>query len=227
MINRFFKRFFDILFSIVGLLLFSPIFLLFTILIPVTSKGGPFYISKRIGKNKKEIRLIKFRSMRVNSDKQGSLSVGDNDTRITKVGHFLRKSHIDEIPQFINVLFGQMSLVGPRPDLKYYTDMISENENRIFSVRPGMTDWASITNFQQYDAFSKAISPDDFYLKNIRPLKIRLQLYYIDNNNIFSDLQCLLWTFWKVLSRTKKLPHKIQVIVDEENKKMEASFDEK
>ena len=137
-------RFFDILFSAVGLLVLSPIFLLIYILIRMESKGGGFYVQERIGKSGKPFGMYKFRSMRTGTDTQGLLTVGERDARITRVGHFLRKYKIDELPQLLNVLKGDMSLVGPRPEVRKYVDLYTTEQRRVLDVRPGITDYASI-----------------------------------------------------------------------------------
>ncbi len=153
---------------------------------------------------------------------KGKWNVGDKDNRITKVGHFLRKSKLDELPQLINVVKGDMSLVGPRPELKYYTDMYTEEEKAILDLKPGITDWASMTNFEQFKGFTAAADPDMFYLEQVRPLKLRLQLYYRYHHGFFSDIKCILWTVYKVVTHSQKLPTEIQKIVDDYKVEKEA-----
>lgn len=145
---------------------------------------------------------------------KGKWNVGDKDDRITPIGHFLRNTKVDELPQLINVLIGNMSFVGPRPELQFYVDMYTEKEKRILDSKPGITDWASITNFDQYESFTKATDPDEVYLKYIRPLKLQLQLYYRDNNSFFNDIKIIFWTIYKVISRSKKLPKEVAFIVE-------------
>lgn len=208
------KRTVDILVSLLGLILLAPVFIVLSLIIALDSKGGVFFRGERVGLNGKSFRIFKFRSMLPDCEGKGKWNVGDNDSRITRVGHFLRKSKLDELPQLINVLKGDMSLVGPRPELRCYVDMYTEREMPILDNRPGITDWASITNFEQFKGFTDAADPDEYYLKVLRPLKLTLQLYYRENMSLKTDLRCLLWTAFKVVTRSKKLPGDIQSIVD-------------
>lgn len=209
------KRLFDILVSFFGLIILSPIMLILAFLVVIDSPGGVFFRGERVGLDGKTFRIFKFRSMIPDCEGKGKWNVGDKDDRITKMGHFLRKSKLDELPQLINVLIGDMSLVGPRPELRYYVDMYTEEEMPILDLKPGITDWASMTNFEQFKGFTSAEDPDSFYLEQVRPLKLKLQLYYRYNNSFFGDIKCLFWTVYKVVSRSQKLPKDIQKIVDE------------
>ena len=209
------KRAFDLFCSLVGLILFSPVFLVLSLVIVLDSKGGVFFRGVRVGQHGKDFRIFKFRSMKPDSEGNGKWNVGDDDDRITRVGHFLRKSKLDELPQLLNVVKGDMSLVGPRPELRCYVDMYTEKEMPILDLKPGITDWASMTNFEQFRGFTEAEDPDRYYLEAVRPLKLRLQLYYRNHHSFREDLKCLFWTVWKVLTRTQKLPAEIQRIVDE------------
>ena len=209
------KRLFDIVASFLGLVILSPLFLILILLIVFTSKGGPFFRGERVGQHGKMFRIFKFRSMIKDCEGKGKWNVGDNDSRITKVGHFLRKTKLDELPQLINVFIGQMSLVGYRPELKYYVDMYTEEEKPILDLKPGVTDWASMVNMKQFEGFTKADDPDEYYLKCVRPLKLKLQLYYRYNHSFFSDIYCIILTVLKVFTRSDRLPKKIQTIVDE------------
>ena len=146
---------------------------------------------------------------------KGKWNVGDRDERITRVGHFLRKSKLDELPQLLNVLKGEMSLVGYRPELRFYVDMYTEEEMPILDLKPGVTDWASMANFEQFKGFTASEDPDAFYLEQVRPLKLRLQLYYRYNHSFWGDIKCLLWTTFKVLTHSQKLPRDVQKIVDD------------
>lgn len=209
------KRLFDLICSLSGLIILSPLFLILSIMIVKDSDGGVFFRGPRVGQNGKEFRIYKFRSMRPDCEGKGKWNVGDKDDRITNMGHFLRKSKLDELPQLINVLKGDMSLVGPRPELKHYVDMYTESEKPILDLKPGITDWASMTNFEQFKGFTEAADPDRFYLEEVRPLKLQLQLYYRFHHNFFSDINCILWTIYKVITHSQKLPKDIQTIVDE------------
>lgn len=208
------KRAIDIIVSGIGLIVLSPICLILAVCIMIDSPGGVFFRGPRVGKEGKIFYIYKFRSMVKDAEGHGKWNVGDNDTRITRMGHFLRKSKLDEIPQLINVFKGEMSLVGYRPELKYYVDMYTEREMPILDLKPGITDWASITNFDQFVGFTKASDPDEYYLKVVRPLKLELQLYYRYHHNLADDFRCMAWTGYKVLTRSSRLPKEIQKIVD-------------
>ena len=153
-------RFFDLLFSFLGLIVLSPFFLLMALLIAADSRGGVFYCQTRVGKNGKDFRLYKFRTMASGSDKKGLITVGAKDARITKVGYFLRKYKLDELPQLINVLKGEMSLVGPRPEVRKYVEMYTPEQRRVLSVRPGISDYASIEYVDENRILGEAEDPD-------------------------------------------------------------------
>lgn len=209
------KRIFDFICSLLGLIILSPVFLVLSIMVVTDSRGGVFFRGSRVGLHGKEFRIFKFRSMIPDCEGKGKWNVGDKDDRITKVGHFLRKSKLDELPQLINVLKGDMSLVGPRPELRFYTDMYTEEEKAILDLKPGITDWASMTNFEQFKGFTAAKDPDAFYLEQVRPLKLKLQLYYRYHHSFFGDIKCIIWTIYKVVTHSQKLPKDVQTIVDE------------
>ncbi|MBE6927916.1 MAG: sugar transferase [Ruminococcaceae bacterium] len=209
------KRLLDIIFSLIGLILFSPIFLILSLMIVIDSRGGVFFRGVRVGLNGKDFRIFKFRSMIPDCEGKGKWNVGDNDDRITKVGHFLRKSKLDELPQLINVLIGNMSFVGPRPELRVYVDQYTEEEKAILERKPGITDWASITNFEQFKGFTEAEDPDAYYMNYVRPLKLKLQLYYAEHHSLWDDIRCVAWTVYKVATRSQKLPKEIAKIVEE------------
>ena len=211
------KRAFDFIVSLVSLIVLFPVMAIISLCITLDSPGGVFFRGERVGLHGKIFRIYKFRSMIPDCEGKGKWNVGDNDDRITRIGHFLRKSKLDELPQLINVLVGDMSLVGPRPELKYYVDMYTEEELPILDLKPGVTDWASMTNFEQFKGFTTAKDPDAFYLEEIRPLKLELQLYYRYHHSFVGDIFCLLWTVYKVVFRSKKLPANIQAIVDAHN----------
>lgn len=208
------KRGFDLIVSCAGLILLSPVFLVLSVLIATDSRGGIFFRGARVGQYGKLFRIYKFRSMKPDCEGKGRWNVGDDDDRITKIGHFLRKSKLDELPQLINVVKGEMSLVGPRPELKYYTDMYMEEEKAILDLRPGITDWASMANFEQFKGFTDAEDPDQYYIEQVRPLKLKLQLYYRYHHSFWGDIQCILWTVFKVITHSQKLPKEVREIVD-------------
>lgn len=209
------KRAFDLTASLIGFIILSPVFLILSLIIVVDSKGGVFFRGVRVGQYGRDFRIFKFRSMKPDCEGKGKWNVGDKDDRITRVGHILRKSKLDELPQLLNVIKGDMSLVGPRPELRYYVDMYSEEEKPILDLKPGITDWASMTNFEQFKGFTEAEDPDEYYLKTVRPLKLKLQLYYRYNHGFLSDIKCIFWTIYKVITHSQKLPDEVQKIVDE------------
>ena len=215
------KRIFDIAASLFGLIVLSPVFLIVALLIVLDSKGGVFFRGVRVGQYGKDFKIFKFRSMKPDCEGKGKWNVGDDDDRITRMGHFLRKSKLDEIPQLINVLIGNMSFVGPRPELRYYVNMYTEEEKPILDMKPGITDWASITNIDHFKAFTAAVDADEYYLKYERPLKLKLQLYYRYHHSFIDDIRCVLWTIYKVLSKSPKLPKEIQIIVDDYKNKIQ------
>lgn len=207
------KRAFDIFFSIGGLLVLSPLLAAAAIAVAATTPGGIFYRGYRVGRHGRSFKMFKFRTMYADADSKLKLNVAGDDERITPVGHFLRNTKINELPQLIDVLLGRMSFVGPRPEMQYYVDMYTEEEKRILDLKPGITDWASITHYDQYRAFTAAADPDEVYLQYIRPLKIRLQLYYRDHHSFLGDLKIIFWTLYKIFTRTEKLPEEIAPIV--------------
>lgn len=177
-------RFFDILFSLLGLLLLSPLFVILCLAICLESKGGAFYIQERIGLNGKPFGLYKFRSMRIGSDSEGLLTIGERDNRITRIGYFVRKTKMDELPQLLNVLKGDMSLVGPRPEVRKYTDLYTEEQRRVLSVRPGITDYASIEYVHENELLSQAEDPERMYIEKVMPDKIKLNMKYLDHYTV-------------------------------------------
>lgn len=217
------KRLLDIVISFLSLVILFPLFVVIAALVMVTSPGGVFFRGVRVGQYGKPFRIYKFRSMVKDAEGNGKWNVGNNDERITPIGRFLRITKIDELPQLINVLKGDMSLVGPRPELQIYVDMYTEEEKKILDLKPGITDWASLANFDQYRIFTRAKDPDEAYLKYIRPLKLKLQLYYRYNNSMLIDLKIILWTIYKVIFRSKRLPKEIEAIVAEYREKVEVS----
>ena len=188
------KRIMDFCISAAGLLFLSPV--LFFIAWKIKSQdGGPvFYRGVRVGLHGKPFRIYKFRTMVVNADKIGGPSTADDDPRITGVGKFLRKNKLDELPQLINVFKGEMSIVGPRPEVKQYVDMFSEDEKAILTVRPGITDWASIWNSDEGAVLAGSADAEKAYMEKIRPEKIRLQLKYVREHSLWVDLKIIFET---------------------------------
>lgn len=189
----------DIVFSAIGLLLLSPLFLIVYLLIRCESKGGGFYCQQRVGKDGRMFGLYKFRSMRIGSDQKGLITVGGHDSRITRMGYFIRKYKIDELPQLWNVLKGDMSLVGPRPEVKKYVDLYTEEQRRVLSVKPGITDYASIEYVDENEILGKAEDPDRVYVEEIMPAKIKLNMRYIENRNLNEYFKIIGLTFMNIL----------------------------
>ena len=178
------KRLFDIAGSAIGLVVLTPLFVGLAIWIKKESKGPIFYKQKRVGRNGKEFQLFKFRSMRIGSDKLGLLTIGGSDPRITRAGNFIRKYKLDEFPQLINVLIGNMSIVGPRPEVSKYVNLYNEEQLKVLKVKPGITDWASIKYRNENDLLAKAEKPEEFYISEVMPAKLQMNLLYIEKNNL-------------------------------------------
>jgi lipopolysaccharide/colanic/teichoic acid biosynthesis glycosyltransferase len=168
------KRIFDLFVSITILLFFLPFGIVISILIVVGSRGGIFYRQQRVGKNGVEFGLLKFRTMKPNSDKLGQLTVGMRDPRITKIGYFLRKTKMDEFPQFLNVIRGEMSIVGPRPEVQEYVDLYTDAQRRILNIKPGITDYASLHYFKENELLALSADPQKTYIEEIMPAKLKL-----------------------------------------------------
>lgn len=188
------KRIFDILSSGIGLIILSPLFFIIGIWIKLDSSGPVFYKQVRVGKGNKDFKLYKFRSMRIGSDKKGLITVGGRDPRVTKSGYFIRKYKIDELPQLINVFYGDMSLVGPRPEVRKYVDMYSPYQLKVLNVRPGITDYASIEYIDENVLLEKSSDPDKTYIEEIIPAKIELNMKYINNQTFSNYLKVILLT---------------------------------
>ena len=191
-------RVFDILFSFFGLLILSPFFVIIWLIIVLTSRGGGFYTQNRVGKDGKDFSLYKFRSMRKDADKGSLITVGGRDPRITKIGYFIRKFKIDELPQLFNVLKGDMSLVGPRPEVRKYVDLYTEEQKKVLSVRPGITDYASIEYVDENEILGKADNPDEVYVSQIMPDKIKLNMKYIENKSVKEYFIIIFLTVFKI-----------------------------
>jgi lipopolysaccharide/colanic/teichoic acid biosynthesis glycosyltransferase len=193
------KRIFDGLFSGIGLIFISPIFILLSILIALDSQGGIFYKQVRIGKNMRPFKLLKFRTMYANSDRKGLLTVGNKDNRITRIGYYLRKYKLDELPQLINVLIGDMSFVGPRPEVEKYVKLYNNEQQKVLSVKPGITDWASIRYVNESELLAQSCEPEKTYINEIMPAKLAINLEYVKQNNLLIDIKIILHTFKAIL----------------------------
>lgn len=192
-------RFFDLLFSFLGLVILSPLLLCLYVAVCLESKGGGFYRQRRVGKGGKEFTLYKFRSMRVGSDAKGLLTVGGKDPRITKTGAFIRKYKLDELPQLFNVLKGDMSLVGPRPEVARYVAFYTPEQCRVLEVRPGITDYASVEYIDENRILGEADDPDRVYVERIMPDKIRLNMKYIENRSVKTYFSVIFLTLRKLI----------------------------
>ena len=195
------KRIFDVVFSLIGLLTLTPLLLIIAILIKIDSKGPVFFIQERVGKNNKNFGIYKFRTMYAASLKQGLLTLGNNDSRITRIGFFLRLYKIDECPQLINILIGEMSFVGPRPELRYFVNFYKEEDYIVFSVRPGLTSPASLKYRNEVELLKTAKNPEAFYINTIIPNKLKINKEYIKNQNLLWDIKLIMMTILKVIAR--------------------------
>lgn len=197
------KRTFDIICSVSGLLFLSPFLILVSYMIKAGDGGPVFYRGVRVGLNGKLFRIYKFRTMIVDAEKVGGASTAAADPRITKIGGFLRKYKLDELPQLINVLKGEMSFVGPRPEVKHYADMFTVEERTILSVRPGITDWASLWNPDEGAILAGSADPEKAYMEKIRPTKLRLQLKYVRERSFLADIKIIFQTLGIVAKRRR------------------------
>jgi len=193
------KRIFDLIFASILLICLIPVLIIIAIAIKFNSKGSVFYIQPRIGKNGSEFKLFKFRTMYEFSDRAGLLTIGYSDFRITTVGFWLRKYKLDELPQLINIIIGDMSFVGPRPEVSKYVTIYTLQQLRVLSVKPGLTDWASIKYFNENELLATAEDPEKLYINTILPSKIFQNLEYIDNRNFLMDIRIILSTLKRLL----------------------------
>jgi len=192
------KRLFDIIASLFGIIILSPFLLIIAILVALDSKGGAFYRQVRVGKNGKQFKLFKFRTMHTDSDKKGLLTVGMRDSRVTRIGYSLRKYKFDELPQLFNVLLGDMSIVGPRPEVPKYVAMYTDEQKKVLSVKPGITDYASIVYSGENDILARADNPEEVYITKVMPAKLKLNLKYIDEMSFTRDIGIIFRTLGKI-----------------------------
>ncbi len=193
------KRLFDIVASGLGLIVLSPLFLVLAIWIKLDSKGPVFYRQVRVGYKNKDFRIFKFRSMRVGADKGSLVTIGGHDPRVTKSGYFIRKFKFDELPQLINVFIGDMSLVGPRPEVRHYVDYWTPKQMHVLDVRPGITDPASIKFRNENELMEQAEDPEKYYIEVIMQEKIQLYLEYVKKHSFLYDLGLIFKTFWVIV----------------------------
>ena len=201
------KTLFDLFLSSTLFILFLPLLIIFPFLIWYQDRSNPFYIANRVGKNGRLFKMIKFRTMIFNADKTGIDSTAINDNRITKLGHFIRRYKIDEIPGLINILKGEMSFVGPRPNVKRETDLYTNEEKILLNMKPGITDFSSIVFSDEGEILKNSDNPDLDYNQLIRPWKSRLGIFYVLNHNFFMDLKVLFLTIFMLINREYVLYH--------------------
>lgn len=193
------KRIFDIFFSLLGILILLPLHLLIAILIKINSKGPVLYVQNRVGLLNSEFKIYKYRTMYLDSDKLGLLTLGEEDSRVTKIGYYLRKYKIDELPQLINVLIGNMSFVGPRPEIRKYVNYYSKIDMEILNIKPGITGYATIKYINESEILEQSTNPEKLYIEEIMPDKIKLNKIYINKNNIIIDTIIILRTLYNVV----------------------------
>ncbi len=193
------KRTFDIIASVIGLIVLLPLFLIFSVVIVFGSKGGVLYKQIRVGKDNVDFFLLKLRTMFSDSDKKGILTIGLSDSRITKFGKFLRKYKLDELPQLLNILKGEMSLVGPRPEVRKYVNLYNSEQLKVLNVKPGLTDYASIEYIDESDLLAQSNNPEETYIEVIMPAKLKLNFKYIEKQSFGIDLSILAKTFLKII----------------------------
>lgn len=194
------KRIFDISIALLFIVLLSPLLLLIALLIKLDSKGSVLFKQVRVGKGNIDFKIWKFRTMYLDAEKMGQLTIGGRDPRVTKVGYVLRKYKLDELPQFFNVLFGEMSFVGPRPEVRRYVSLYTQQQKRVLEVKPGITDYASIEYSNENELLSKAANPEQTYIDEIMPAKLLLNLKYIAEQGFVTDLKIIGKTIMKILT---------------------------
>ena len=192
-------RFLDFIFSLLGIILLFPVFLVLYFAVRLESKGGGFYKQLRVGREGTDFYVYKFRSMRIGADKQGLITVGGRDPRITQVGYFIRKYKLDELPQLFNVLKGDMSLVGPRPEVRKYVELYTDEQRKILSVRPGITDYASIEYVDENTILGQADDADKAYVERILPDKIQYNMKYINHRSVKEYFKIIFLTIWSII----------------------------
>ncbi len=195
------KRAFDIIASGLGLICLSPLFAILAVWIKCDSRGPVFYRQTRVGRDNKDFRLFKFRSMRPDSDRLGLITVGGRDPRVTRSGYYIRKYKLDELPQLINVFTGDMSLVGPRPEVRKYVDMYTPEQMRVLSVRPGITSLASIRYRNENELLAAADDPDRCYIETVMPDKLAIDLQYVDRATLCNDIKLIFSTFKEIITK--------------------------
>ena len=192
-------RLLDIVLSLLGLLFLLPIFVILAVWIKFDSQGSIFFRQIRVGKEGRDFRIYKFRTMIVNAEKMGIITIGERDPRITNSGYFLRKYKLDELPQLINVLKGEMSFVGPRPEVRKYVEMYNQEQLKILTVKPGITDYASIEYINEDEILGKSLDPEKTYIEEIMPQKIKYNMKYINNKTVIEYFKIIFLTIIKII----------------------------
>lgn len=195
------KRVFDVLLSAFGLVILSPLLLICAVWVLVDSKGPVFYKQDRVGRKGLIFKLIKFRSMKTGSDRSGLLTIGGRDARITRSGYYLRKYKVDELPQLFNVIRGDMSLVGPRPEVPKYVALYTPEQRLVLEVRPGITDWASLKYFDENEILGKTENPEQVYINEIMPIKLSINIEYLHSRSLLTDFKIILLTLRRIIRR--------------------------
>lgn len=194
------KRIFDLVCSLIGLIVLFPFFFIIILLIALTSGVPVFYIQQRVGKNNEDFGLIKFRTMKINAHKSGLLTIGGRDPRITAIGYYLRKYKLDELPQLLNVFMGDMSLVGPRPEVRKYVSLYNDEQKKVLLAKPGITDLASLEYFSENDLLAKSANPEETYIKEIMPAKLELNKKYISQMGLVTDFKIIMRTLKRIVN---------------------------
>ena len=195
------KRSFDIVSSLIGIILLFPMLSILWLCIRLESRGGGFYRQVRVGKDGIDFRLWKFRTMQTGADKKGLLTIGGRDSRVTRIGYYLRKYKLDELPQLINVLVGDMSIVGPRPEVQKYVDLYTPDQRKVLSVKPGITDYASIAYSNENELLAQSGNPEKTYIDEVLPAKLELNQKYLNEQGLFTDLKIIFHTIGKIVSK--------------------------
>jgi len=193
------KRCFDIIFSLLGLIVLSPILLIIALVVGISSPGGVFYVQSRVGRNNRDFRLFKFRTMYTGADKKGLLTVGGKDNRVTGIGYILRKYKLDELPQLLNVFSGSMSFVGPRPEVRRYVDLYDAEQKKVLLVKPGITDYASLEYFSENELLAQSANPEQTYIHEVMPAKLALNKKYITEAGLLTDLRIIFMTLKRIV----------------------------
>jgi lipopolysaccharide/colanic/teichoic acid biosynthesis glycosyltransferase len=192
-------RILDVLFSLFGIIVLFPLFFIIALIVKLTSSGPVLYMQSRVGLEGAEFNVYKFRSMRLNSDKLGLITVGGRDPRVTSIGYYLRKYKLDELPQLINVLIGDMSLVGPRPEVKKYVNLYTEEQSKVLTIRPGITDWASIYYLDENEILGQSKDPEKDYTDKVMQDKLQYNLIYIHSYGVLEYFKIIFHTLWHIV----------------------------